>query len=84
MAFRTRIVRIGNSQGIRIPKAILEDSGLSSEVEIEVSDGTIVIRPTTNPRAGWAEALDADPMQDAPLIPDDLPGQFDQEDWTWE
>ena len=30
---KTRIVRIGNSQGIRIPKALLEQAGLQGEVE---------------------------------------------------
>jgi len=34
-AIRTRIVRIGNSQGIRIPKPLLEQSGISEEVEEE-------------------------------------------------
>ncbi|WP_244913276.1 AbrB/MazE/SpoVT family DNA-binding domain-containing protein [Phormidesmis priestleyi] len=35
-SIRTRIVKIGNSQGIRIPKTLLEQSGIDSEVEIEV------------------------------------------------
>ena len=40
---RTRIVRIGNSQGVRIPKALLEESGLSGEVDISVHEGALVI-----------------------------------------
>lgn len=41
----TRIISIGNSKGIRIPKILLEESGLESEVEIEVKKGEIRIIP---------------------------------------
>ena len=40
---RTRIVKIGNSQGIRIPKALLEESGLKGEVDMSVRDGVLLI-----------------------------------------
>ena len=50
---KTRIVRIGNSQGVRIPKPLLQQSGLGEEVELAVENGTIVIRPTSRPREGW-------------------------------
>ena len=53
----SRIVRIGNSQGIRIPKLLLEQTGLSGEVEISVQDGSLVIRPAMPPRAGWDAAF---------------------------
>ena len=54
---KTRIVAIGNSQVIRIPKPLLEQTGLSGEVEISAEDGALVIRPVKRPRAGWATAL---------------------------
>lgn len=44
-AIRTRIVKIGNSQGIRIPKLLLEQSGLGAEVEVNVEGDHLVIRP---------------------------------------
>jgi antitoxin MazE len=56
---KTRIVRIGNSHGIRIPKSILEQTGLSGEVELEVHDRQITIRPAVPPRAQWDEAFRA-------------------------
>ena len=54
---RTRIVRIGNSQGIRIPKPLLEQTGLHGEVEIRVERDALIIRATRSPRAGWAAAF---------------------------
>ena len=43
-AIRTRIVKIGNSQGVRIPKVLLEQSGIHAEVEIEVQGDHLTIR----------------------------------------
>ena len=56
---KTRIVRIGNSQGVRIPKPLLEESGIRGEVGLEVNEGTIIIRSAERVRAGWDEAFRA-------------------------
>lgn len=55
---KTRLVRIGNSKGIRIPKALIDQSGLRDEVEITLKGNSLVIRPASNPREGWAEAFE--------------------------
>jgi len=53
---KTRLVRIGNSRGIRLPKPLIVQAGLTDEVELYVRDGAIVIERASTPRAGWAEA----------------------------
>ena len=53
---KARIVRIGNSRGVRLPKALIEQSGLGEEVELRVQPGAILIHSVAQPRAGWAEA----------------------------
>jgi antitoxin MazE len=58
----TKLVQIGNSRGIRIPKALIEQAGLIGNVELNLRDGELVIRPVRkarkgNPRAGWDEAM---------------------------
>ena len=53
---KTRLVRIGNSRGIRLPKPLIEEAGLSDEVEIKAREGSIVILPLIGVRRGWAEA----------------------------
>jgi antitoxin MazE len=50
---RASIVRIGNSQGIRIPKVVLEQTRLHGEVELEVKDKKIIISPVKKPRQDW-------------------------------
>jgi antitoxin MazE len=65
---RAKLVKIGNSRGIRLAKPLLEVAGLADEVEIEASPGVLTIRLSVYPRAGWAEAaaaLDAEGLIDA-------------------
>lgn len=84
---RTRIVKIGNSRGIRIPKALLEESGLHGEVDMSVHDGTLVIAPTGRSRQGWDEAFrQMAYCGDDELLDGDLAtsGSFEAESWEWE
>ena len=54
---RTKLVRIGNSRGIRIPKPLIEHAHLSDQVELEFENGAIVVRCAEHPRAGWDAAF---------------------------
>jgi antitoxin MazE len=83
---QTRIVRIGNSQGIRIPKLLLQQAGIQDRVEIEVHAGEISIRPAADPRAGWDEQFAAMvAVGDDRLLDGDQLGAttWDQEEWEW-
>lgn len=55
---RTAIRKIGNSQGVLIPKPLLAEAGLETDVDMAVENGALVLRPirARPPRAGWAEA----------------------------
>ena len=53
---KTHLVRIGNSRGVRLPKQLIEQAGLSEEVELRVQEGAIIITRARSPRAGWAGA----------------------------
>lgn len=81
---KTRIVRIGNSQGVRLPRPLLEQAGLGEEVVLRATAGRIVIEAARAPRAGWADAAKAmhrvgdDQLLDAPSGT-----RFDAEDWEW-
>ncbi len=83
---KASIVRIGNSQGIRIPKSVLEQTRLGGEVELEVRDRQIVIRPPENPRQGWAQKFRVmaekgdDRLLDAEAV---VQTTWDEEEWQW-
>ncbi|MDJ0715692.1 MAG: AbrB/MazE/SpoVT family DNA-binding domain-containing protein [Prochloraceae cyanobacterium] len=65
---KTKIVSIGNSQGVRIPKPFISECGLTGDVEMTVQDGCIVISPAETPRQGWDEAFkNMAKNEDAPL-----------------
>jgi antitoxin MazE len=83
---KTRIVRIGNSQGIRIPKPLLKQTGLNGEVEVFAKNGSLVIRSAKSPRAGWSAAFQemARRGDDALLDPaSSTLSQWDQNEWAW-
>lgn len=58
-----KIIAIGNSKGVRLPRAVLEKLSLGEgdPIDIEVTEDAIVLRPGHQPRAGWAERFAADP-----------------------
>ena len=83
---RARIVRIGNSKGIRIPKPLIQQTGLGDEVEIIVKNNTLVIARAERPRAHWSEAFRAmAERHDDTLIDVEKPPstRFDESEWTW-
>jgi antitoxin MazE len=83
---KTRIVRIGNSQGVRIPKPLLEQTGLHGEVEMIVQDGSLIIRPARRPREGWTAAFrEMARRGDDALLDNASPSlsTWDEDDWVW-
>ncbi len=53
------LIRIGNSQGIRIPKAIIEQAQLSNkDLEFKIVDDGLLIHSVKKPRQGWKEQFD--------------------------
>lgn len=78
-----RLVSIGNSRGIRIPKTVLDQCQMTEEVELSVKGRQIIVTPiSAQPRQGWREAAArmyaAD--DDQLLVPDVL---ADDEDVEW-
>jgi antitoxin MazE len=81
---KTKLVRIGNSRGIRIPKPLLEQAGLEDDVRLRVIEGGLVIEAVAEPRDGWTEAarLVRDRGEDG-LVDLAVPTTFDDTEWTW-
>ncbi len=81
---KIRLVQIGNSRGVRLPKPVIEEVGLNDEVELQVREGAIIIRPLRAPRSGWSEAARALRMNSGDQLLDPLtPTHFDEEEWEW-
>lgn len=81
---KTRLVRIGNSRGVRLPKTIIAQAGLTEEVELGVRDGAIVIARATSTRSGWAAAASQMLQRDeGRLLDTPTPTTFDEKEWEW-
>ncbi|MBN1873309.1 MAG: AbrB/MazE/SpoVT family DNA-binding domain-containing protein [Anaerolineae bacterium] len=83
---KTRIVRIGNSQGVRIPKFLLDQTDLDEDVELALEENQIVIRSASPVRSGWEAAFQrmAEESDDVLLDGDSLlPMAWDKEEWEW-
>jgi len=67
------IRKMGNSQGVLIPKPILAQVGLEGSADLRVRNGVIEIRPVRrNPREGWSKDAQrlAEQGGDAPVWPE--------------
>jgi antitoxin MazE len=81
---KTRLVRIGNSRGVRLPKPLILEAGLSEDVELRVQEGAIVIARVALPRSGWTEAAKSLRMRgEDGLLDPPTPTRFDEMEWTW-
>ncbi len=83
---RAKIIKIGNSQGIRIPKLFLEQFRFGEEVELEAQDEQIIIRAVASPRQGWAKAYETmAKFGDDQLLDGNATNQteWDHKEWQW-
>ena len=82
---KTRLVKIGNSQGIRIPKLVLDQLNLSADIELEVQNNHLIVRPSTRPRADWADQFrQMAERGDDHLLDSDLAlTEWEATEWQW-
>lgn len=82
------IIKIGNSRGIRLPKAVIEQCGFAEHVELEVRGDEVVLRPAKRePREGWESQFptvgEDPPLNEEELAFLDSADDFDETEWTW-
>jgi len=81
---RARLVKIGNSRGIRLPKPVIEQARLTDEVDVEVRDGALIITSSHGVRSGWAEAArELRERGEDRLLDEPTPTVFEDKDWKW-
>ena len=83
---KAEIIRIGNSQGIRLPKTLLQQLGLRGTVELKVTDDRLTIYPHSQSRAKWAEQFKKMAKQGDDKMLDNadaVRNKFDDTEWKW-
>ena len=83
---KTKLIRIGNSQGVRIPKPLIKESGLSGEIEMILRDNEIILRSPEETRKDWDQSFEkmAEKSDDQLLDKEEVefPSEWDQTEWT--
>ena len=81
---QTQLIRIGNSRGIRIPKALIEAAGLDVSLRLRVVDTGLLVERAEDVRAGWARAArELRERGGGALLDDPVPTVFDESEWEW-
>ena len=80
---RTRLVRIGNSRGVRLPKAVIDQVGLGDDIDLRIEDGSVIITSVARPRATWADAARELRKTEAGLFDPPSSTRFDEDEWVW-
>jgi antitoxin MazE len=80
----SKVVKIGNSQGIRIPRSLLEQAQLNGDVLLTVEDNKLIIQSAHKPRQGWSTAFQKMVLNgDDHLLDQSIPTQWDEDEWQW-
>ena len=81
---KARLVQIGNSRGVRLPKPMIEEAGLNDDVDIHVKEGSIIITSNLKPRSDWADSAKLlHDRNDDVLIGNSNSTIFDETEWQW-
>lgn len=83
----TRLIRVGNSQGIVLPKKLLQQYRLSGEVELQPTPEGLLIKPIISPaRQGWDAQMQAalpDGLQQEGELLEGFSDEFEEAEWQW-
>jgi antitoxin MazE len=83
-SIKGKIIKVGNSQGIRIPKVLLEQSGIEENCQIEARNNQIIITAVPKARVGWAAAFaEMASCHDDVLLDDFTTTGWDEQEWEW-
>jgi len=85
-SIKIKIIRIGNSKGIRLSKSLIEQYNMKDEVFLEPKKDSIVIRPVENPRAGWEKSFEKMRLEGDDVLLDkeaDIDSEWIEEEWKW-
>jgi len=84
---KTKLIRIGNSQGVRIPKPLIEESGITGDIEMILRDNEIVLRSAETIRKDWEASFENMAKQGDDVLMDqediEQSSDWDETEWTW-
>ena len=85
-SIKVKIIRIGNSKGIRLSKSLIEQYNMKDEVLLEAKKDSIVIRPVENARTGWEKSFERMRLKGDDVLLDkgvELESEWSKKEWQW-
>ena len=82
---KVKLINIGNSKGLRLPKTIIQQYKIGEDLQIELQEDGILLKPLTKPRTGWSEQFETavKPIEKQEKNWIEARNRFDKEEWTW-
>lgn len=83
---KTRLISIGNSRGIRLPKALLQECGFDkiTDAEVIAKNHQLIVKGAEQPRTKWRAAFEKIAMPDNDTLPaPEIKNVWDEKDWEW-
>lgn len=80
------LIRIGNSFGVRIPQAILQQMGFKNNIDLtfKVTDNGLLISPKKQARDGWEQQFKfSEKKSKNPSFLGEFSNAFDKDEWEW-
>ena len=82
---KAKLISIGDSKGVCIPKPLIDRAGLSDDVQLRVVGTAVIVQSDSSVRSGWEDAARGIAgMNEDGIIDDSLPTEFDESEWVWE
>ncbi len=81
-----KLVQIGDSKGIRLPKQLIDQFNFCDEIEVEINTDGLLLKKKTKPRAGWKEQILSEIKKNGyldMLMPDTVQNDFQENEWEW-
>lgn len=83
----SHLIQVGNSLGVRIPKALIAQLGFNKDTDLEfkVTQEGLLISPVSHARKGWSEAFKTAPKKrkERLLMEEEIVNEFDRDEWEW-
>jgi len=82
---KIKLINIGNSKGLRLSKALIQQYNITEDIQLELKEDGILLKPLTKPRTGWSEQFEkaVKPIENQEKNWIEAHNRFDKEEWTW-
>lgn len=80
---KTKVIKIGNSKGVRLSKFVLEEAQIGDEVELKVQNGKVILTPIKQKKPAASSGFNDEYLLSLPAFARDWDRPEEDEAWTY-